>query len=336
MAAMISRRAFLKYCIASAGALAVSKSGLMETAWSVAGGEEKLGPLALSRSGLLKLQEVLAVEGGAPVVWLQGQGCSGCSVSLLNSIHYATIDELLLNTLDLEFHATVMAAAGDMAVTAAEDALEAGGYVLVVEGAIPTGEEGRYCYLWPGMTAFDAVQTYAEKAAFVLAVGTCAAYGGIPAGNPNLTGAMGVSQVVPAGTQVINIPGCPAHPDWIVGTIAHLLAHGEAPKLDSNGRPRDFYGKTIHSKCPNKFKFFDNELFAQELGELGCLSQLGCQGRATSADCALRKWNSAGEGEYGVNWCVGARNPCQGCTEPGFPDGTSPFYTLDGRGAASG
>lgn len=301
---LISRREFLKYCTATAGAL------------------------GLTASGLIKLQKVLALEGAPPVVWLQGQCCTGCSVSLLNTIHYTTIDDLLLNTIDVEFHPTVMAGAGDLAVSAAEAAYDAGGYVLVVEGAIPTGENGRYCYLWPGMTALDAVQAFSEKAAFILAVGTCAAYGGMAAGAPNPTMARGVSEIV-SGKPVINLPGCPAHPDWIVGTIVHLLTYGGAPSLDSDGRPRNYYQSKVHSECPNKTRFHEKNLFATELGEVGCLYKLGCKGKETSSDCSMRKWNSGAVGACGVNWCIGGRTPCQGCTEPGFPDEMSPFYTLE-------
>ena len=285
--------------------------------------------LGLTTSGLIKLQKVMAAEGSQPVVWLQGQGCTGCSTSLLNSIYYTTIDDLLLNTIDLDYHPTVMAAAGDLAVSAAEAAYNKGGYVLVVEGAIPTAEGGRYCYLWPGMTALDGVKTFSRKAAFILAVGTCAAYGGIPGGSPNPTRAKGLTEILGRNTGVINIPGCPAHPDWIVGTIAHLLAHGEPPNLDPDGRPRDYYQNKIHSQCPNRHKYNEQGLFAKELSELACLKKLGCSGQHTSADCPIRKWNSPAQGEYGVNWCIGARNPCQGCTEPGFPDSMSPFYTLE-------
>jgi len=235
---------------------------------------------------------------------------------------------LLLNTIDLKFHATVMAGAGDLAVSAAKDAYANEGYVLVVEGAIPTAKGGEYCYLWPGMTALKAVKKFSKKAAFILAVGTCAAYGGLIAGAPNPTGAVGVWEVV-RRKQVINIPGCPTHPDWIVGTIAHLLTYGKTPTLDQYGRPRDFYQSTVHSQCPNKQNFHDQAIFAQALSDEGCLSKLGCKGMWTGADCPIRKWNSSSAGEFGKNWCIGGRSPCQGCTEPGFPDSLSPWYTLE-------
>jgi hydrogenase small subunit len=290
------------------------------------------GALALEASGLMQLQRAMA--GGAnapPVVWLQGQGCTGCSVSLLNSIYYTTIDDLLINKLDLKFHPTVMAAAGDLAVDAAETTRDAGGYVLVVEGAIPAGEQGEYCELWPGMTMLNALESFALNAGVILAVGTCACYGGIAAGEPNPTDAMGVRDALDylrlrrkLRATVINIPGCPAHPDWIVGTVAALLA-GETPELDAEGRPTEFFDTIVHKRCPNRGLGRGQAKF---LSDRGCLSALGCKGQQTHADCPLRQWNSAGQGQTGVNWCVGSRNPCQGCTEPDFPDGMSPFYHL--------
>jgi hydrogenase small subunit len=278
---------------------------------------------------VFKGQQALAAEDGVPVVWLQAQGCSGCSVSLLNSIYYTTIDDLLLNTLDLEYHPTVMAAAGERAVSAAEAACSQGGYVLVVEGAVPTGADGQYCQLWPGMTAVDGIREFSQNAIATLAVGTCASYGGMAGGSPNPTGAQGVADVV-GKSGVINIPGCPAHPDWVVGTVAYLLTHGEAPRLDNLGRPADYYSHTVHSNCPNRQKYFNQKLFAPALSEEGCLNKLGCKGRWTGADCPARGWNSGAAGGAGLNWCVVARSPCQGCTEPEFPDGMSPFFTLEG------
>ena len=282
--------------------------------------------LALKASGLMQLQKALAGGPNAPpVIWLQGQGCTGCSVSLLNTIHYMTIDDLLINTLDVKFHPTVMAAAGDLAVEAAEDARATGGYVLVIEGAIPRGAGGDYCHIWPGMTMLDALRSFAENAGAILAVGTCACYGGMSAGSPNPTSAAGVEDILGRGS-AINIPGCPAHPDWIVGTVAAFLA-GSPIDLDGDGRPMEFFCEHVHNNCTNRGLGGGQARF---LGDSGCLASLGCNGQQTHADCPIRKWNASAAGGYGVNWCVGARNPCQGCTEPDFPDGMSPFYHLKG------
>ena len=267
-----------------------------------------------------------AMDNGAefpPVVWLQGQGCTGCSVSLLNSITCSSIDNLLLNTISMEYHPNLSAAAGELAADGIEAAFARGNYILVIEGAVPAGEAGDYCHIWDGMTILQAVQTYAPAAAAILAVGTCAAYGGIPGSAPDPTSALSVQETLSLyniNNALINLPGCPAHPDWVVGTIAGLL-DGIFPSLDSYKRPRQFYKKTVHSSCPNR-----GLPRAGRLGEAGCLLNLGCKGQWTYADCPSRKWNSDLGDAAGVNWCIGAKFPCQGCTEPDFPDGKLPFF----------
>ncbi len=315
------------------------------------------GAMGLSAVGLTRVQKALGLEataGGLPVVWLQGQSCTGCSVSLLNSRYYATIEDLLLNTLDLDYHPTVMAAAGKAAVDAAKATYDKGGYVLVVEGSIPANASGKYCTIWGTTTALAGVTDYANRAAAILAVGTCACYGGIYAGKPNPTGARGVKATLPAKT-VINIPGCPVNPDWIVGTVAYIIANGKAPALDANGRPTSFFGRRVHDSCPNladyNNKYSRRQSHARNraclschtntdghvstprlLGQTGCMFALGCRGTSTYADCPSRKWNSSGVNKPGVSWCVQSGGPCIGCTEPTFPDGMSPFYQLSGRG----
>jgi hydrogenase small subunit len=256
------------------------------------------------------------------VVWLQAQACTGCSVSLLNSIYYLTVDTLLTTTLDVKYHPNLMAAVGSTAIGAAQAAYAKGGYILVVEGAVPMGASGKFCTVWPKMTALNAVRTYAAKASAVIAVGTCASFGGIPKGAPHPTGATSVKAVV--GTKpVINIPGCPVNPDWLVGTVAYLLQYGKAPALDSYRRPTQYFSRTVHSRCP----YNDDAPRRTVLGQRnGCLRALGCTGPETRADCPNRKWNSPAASTNGVNWCIGAGSPCQGCTEPNFPDGKSPFY----------
>jgi len=280
----------------------------------------------LNTTGFLKeAAEALEVsEGGVPVVWFQGQSCNGCSVSLLNAIYYTTIDDLLLNKIDMEFHPTLMAAAGHPAVSAAEKAYRKGGYVFVVEGSVPTAASGRYCQLWPGLTMVKAVDRFAKRAGFIMAVGACASFGGVVHGAPNPTGAQGLADEY-YGKRVIRIPSCPAHPDRVVGTVAHLLSEGTLPELDEFGRPARFYGKRVHDECSFKERYDAGE-FVEELSGFGCLYKLGCKGRWTNADCPERRWHPGGPGEQGINWCIGAGSPCIGCTEPDFPDGKSPFF----------
>lgn len=280
--------------------------------------------LGLHGAGFMGTDEAFAKEGTQSVIWLQAQACSGDSVSLLNSIYYMTVDKLLMNTVDLNYHPTLMAGAGEQAIAAATAAKNAKGYVLVVEGAIPTGDSGRYCYLWPGTTALDGVKAYAANAAFVLAVGTCACYGGVTAGLPNPTAAKGVKDIG-TGKTIINLPGCPTHPDWIVGTIAYILKNGAAPALDSSGRPTDYYARSVHSQCPYE-EYFEDGPHAAKPGDAGCLRKIGCRGPETRADCPYRKWNSGAASTTGATWCITSHIPCHGCTESNFPDGKSPFF----------
>ena len=136
----------------------------------------------LTASALAELQKVLRVEGAPRVIWLQGAGCDGCAISFLNSVHYATVDDLLVNTLDVEFQSNLMAATGDLAISAANAAGAAPGYILVIEGSIPTGASGKYCRLWPGVSMHDGLLSFSTNASFIIALGACATYGGVTGG----------------------------------------------------------------------------------------------------------------------------------------------------------
>lgn len=272
-----------------------------------------------------------------PLLWLQLSNCSGCSVSVINTLH-PNIENVLLDQiipdhqLSLRFQQTVMSASGDLALEPIEQTHEEwkGRYVLIVEGAIPTrdggmmgtlGEKGHHA-----IPMTDHMRKLAPDAMAILALGTCAAYGGIPASGPNPTGCVGVGEFLESEgitTPLINIPGCPSHPDWFIGTVAHVLLLGlpGPDEVDEHGRMKLFYGTTVHRACTNR-DYMDAGIMAQRPGEIGCLLEIGCKGPFTMADCPRRSWNS------GVNWCIGSGGPCIGCTEPGFPDEFTPFLTL--------
>lgn len=259
------------------------------------------------------------VRGRAPTLWLQGQCCSGCSISLLNSEPLGA-DQLLTRHLALAFHQTLSGATGHQAVETVNRAIAAGGYILIAEGSIPAGMPHACLF---GDEPYPEQFTRAAKAAkAIIAVGTCATAGGIPAAEGNATGAMSVpSFLAREGIKVpcVSIPGCPAHPDWIVGTLAHLLQFG-LPPLDDLGRPRAFFGKFIHDQCP-RFADYERENFAKAFGDEGCLFRLGCAGPITKADCNLRQWNG------GTNSCIKAGTPCIGCAWEGFAAKRDfPFY----------
>jgi len=345
----------------------------------------------------MRIEKVIAADGiFPPVVWIAGSACTGCTMSLLNSVNFLTVDDLLINSIDLKYIDTAMATAGAYvnnveyeganALAAAHEAYTNGGFVLVVEGAIPTatppggGIAGDFCRigeLVPSSTVdnmYDVVNAYAQKAAAILAVGTCSSFGGIPGakGAYAVTGAKGLlyhgttlGGALPANLagKVFNIPGCPPHPDWIVGTIAAILADDTATLTNTTTyqRPRDYYGQYQCNAGPCPWRFNNtqsrhnsssgtNNLTgatepdynrryptgdSKRLGRekwtgdaLGCLGILGCKGRKTKADCSARRWNADVAGEGGVNWCVGSRAGCHGCTEPTFPDKVGKFFTF--------
>ena len=174
------------------------------------------------------------------------------------------------------------------------------------------------------MPLVSRLESLASDALAVIALGTCSSFGGIPAASPNPTQCLSVEQVLEAAkiaTPVVNIPGCPPHPDWFIGTVASILILG-LPKpgdLDEHRRPKTFFGTLIHENCPRR-AYYDEGKFAKKLSDPGCLYELGCKGPVTYADCPTRLWNN------GVNWCVGSGAPCMGCVEPGFPDLLSPLY----------
>ena len=260
--------------------------------------------------------------GRAPILWLQGLSCSGCSVSLLNSESPGPAD-LLTRYLSLYFHQTLSAATGPSAVAAVEKAIAKGGYILVVEGAVPLGIKEACKFADENFA--DQLVRAARSAQAIVCTGTCSAYGGVPAAPPNLTGATGVSIALnKAGLSrpLINLPGCPAHPAWIVGTLMQVLKVG-LPELDALQRPTHFYGHLLHEQCP-LFALYQKKHFAENLGEDGCLFKMGCQGVITQADCSLRGWNG------GVNWCIRGRSNCIGCARPEFAlDPQFPFFRLN-------
>jgi len=546
----ITRRDFLKYCSIAAGAL------------------------GLSASTMMKVEKVLANSVAPTVVWVAGSACTGCTMSLLNSVFYTTVDDVLLNRINLSYLDTAMATAGAYvngsqwaganALQAAQDVFNGTDpFVLVVEGALPTatppgGSAGDYCRIGsltaPGGpdTVVDVVAAFAAKTTClaVLNVGTCSSFGGIPGARGNVTGAKGfafsgttiggaiisnnangsissvqlrpgtlsagdgygataavnftphsvgdpgagasataysdlstvtdlditgspayytiptvvIAPPPPGGTQayatavfssitgavtkfnvtnpgsgyaagtaavtvtspgflpwsttanigtgkivkivvdsagsgytvapdvdipggtpladayagititkgdikarknlaakVFNISGCPPHPDWIVGTISHILDTAlTTPTVNANYQPVDYgykeyqcnagpcpwrynnvdtAGRDYNARYPlgnsqslgrNKYAQTDETTTSATFGQqnVGCLGILGCKGRKTKADCSRRRWNSDAEITYGVNWCVGSRAGCHGCTEPAFPDKVGKFFTF--------
>jgi hydrogenase small subunit len=293
----LSRRAFLQFCAATASLLALPA---------------------------VRAAELPAKLGNMPrptVIYLSFQECTGCLESLTRSFS-PTIESLIFNTISLAYNDTLSAASGDAVEAAREDAMRkaAGKYVLIVDGAIPRLQDGAYCVIG-GKSAQDSLRHAAEGAAAVVAVGTCAAFGGIPYAAPNPTGAVPVQDLV-GNRPVINISGCPPIPEVITGTLVYFLSFG-VPELDAHRRPLMFYGNTIHDRCYRR-PFYDKGLFAKTFDDEGarngwCLYELGCKGPVTYNACATTKWNN------GTSFPIESGHGCLGCSEPNFWDGGG-FY----------
>ena len=261
--------------------------------------------------------EAVAQEIGAAkrpsVIWLHFQECTGCTETLLRTSQ-PDLADLIFNVISLDYHETVMAAAGDDAHAAMNDAMDAndGSFVLVVEGAIPMKDDGIYCTVG-GRTALEMLQEIGSRAAAVISIGSCASWGGIPSSGPNPTGAVGVDSII-KDKPVVNIPGCPPNPYVFLATVLQYAKTGTVPALDDQKRPKFAYDRTIHEHCPRR-PHFDAGRFATEFGSGGhtqgwCLYKLGCKGPVTHAPCSTRHFN-----EVVGAWPIGIGHPCFGCTE---------------------
>lgn len=255
------------------------------------------------------------------LVWLELTGCSGNIISLLDGAN-PDFKYLITHMGDLVYNNSLMAAEGERAMQHLFDVLNTD-FILAVEGAVATKNNGLYNIIGrhgeEPLTALKALEILGEKASQVIAIGACATHGGVSAARPNPAGCVSVQSVL--SRKVIKLPGCPCHPDWFMGTLAHILLYGE-PELDSKDRPLLFYSTLIHDRCTRR-AFFDQGIFATKLGDSTCMFKLGCRGPVTRTDCPVRQWN-----KY-VNWPVEDDTPCIGCAQFGFPDQMEPFITYN-------
>jgi len=285
----LSRREFLRVCSVAAAAVGLP-------AWAV-------GVMA----------ETATAGTRPPVVWLHFQECTGCTETLLRASH-PDVSELLLDLISLDYHETLFAAAGTQAEAALRAAVKknAGKYVCVVEGAIPTRDEGAYCRIG-GRPPMEILREVTHEAGAVIAVGSCASWGGIPSADPNPTGAVGVPEALQRKS-VVCLPGCPPNPYTLLGTVLQYATFGTLPALDGLGRPAFAYARTIHEDCPRRSQF-DAGRFVEKFGDEGhrkgyCLYKTGCKGPRTHANCSLRQF-----ADIPGTWPVGIGHPCVGCTE---------------------
>jgi len=290
----IPRREFLEFCtklmIAAPVGLAITKS-----AWA--------GKVADEVANLRR----------PSVVWLEFQDCTGCTETLLRTSR-PSVDELIFNVISLDYHETLMPGAGKQAEQALRTAVDGkyGKFFLVCEGSIPTKDNGDYLKI-AGRKGIDLLQEIGSQAAAIIAMGSCASWGGVPSAGDNPTGAVGVSELV-RGVPIVNIPGCPPNPYTLIGTVLEIMRTGAPPQLDAQLRPKFAYDRVIHEQCPRR-AHFDSGRFAQVFGDEGhrqgwCLYKLGCKGPDTHASCSVRQFN-----EVPDVWPIGIGATCVGCTE---------------------
>lgn len=323
----VSRRNFLQLC-----------STLMVAA-----------PVGLTLTSKATVAQVARAIGKArrpSVIWLHFQDCTGCTETLLRTTA-PDVAHLILDIISLDYHETLMAASGAQAEAALRSAIEenAGKYVLVVEGAIPARDDGVFMEL-AGRPAIQVAKDVAAQATAVIAIGSCASWGGVPSADPNPTGAMGVDSVI-LGKPIINLPGCPPNPYNLLALVLEYATMGRLPELDEFHRPKFAYERVIHENCPRR-AHFDAGRFATAFGDEGhrkgwCLYKLGCKGPVTHAACSTRHFN-----EIPGVWPIGIGVPCLGCTEKNVvwkmgtfetvpihlatpPDTYPPIYSTAGR-----
>ena len=258
------------------------------------------------------------------LVWLEFQDCAGNTESMLRSAD-PPIADIVLDLLSLEYHETLMAAAGKQAEAALKRVVDqdAGKYIAVVEGAIPTADDGVYCTI-AGRAAHDIAKEVCTQAAACIAVGACAWDGGLVRSSPNPTGALGLQEAVPGLKTLVNLGGCPHNPANTAAVLVHYLTFHEMPALDQYNRPLFAYGHTIHDQCERR-AHYDAGRFVEEWGDEGsrkgwCLYKMGCKGPDATYNCPTVRWNS------GTSWPVKSGHGCIACASHRFWDSMSPFY----------
>lgn len=266
------------------------------------------------------------------LLWLQSGGCGGCSMSLLNAESPDLYSMLRQNNINLLWHPS-LSEASDSEFLELLDKIESGDTPLdglCLEGSVIMGPNGSGRFHQLGgrnRPMFKVLAALAEKAAYTLAIGSCAAFGGITMAGPNPAeacglqyegsytgGLLGTDWRSPKGLPVINIAGCPTHPNWVLETLVQL-ALGELSEadLDSINRPRSYTNHLVHHGCPRN-EYYEFKASAEKASFKGCLMEhLGCLGTQARADCNTRLWN--GEGS-----CLRGGYACINCTAPGFEE----------------
>jgi NiFe hydrogenase small subunit HydA len=296
----VARRDFLKFCSSTAALLGLS--------------EVYVPQIAQALESAAKRQ---------PVVWLNFASDTGCTEAFLKAT-YPGPAEVLLDVLSVDYNETIMAAAGKQAEEVLEHSRGAGGYILIVEGGMPTRKGfGTIA----NREMLEVFADFAKPAVAVVALGSCATTGGVPAASPNPAQIIGVREALKRLSiekPLVNLDLCPANPQYLVGVVVNYLLLGKLPDLDAFGRPTMFYGQTIHDNCERRAHFdagrFVETFGTEEEARNYCLYKVGCKGPMTYSACAQIQFNNR------TSWCIGAGGPCIGCAEPDWTDKFAGFY----------
>ncbi|MEY8879357.1 MAG: HupU protein [Leptothrix sp. (in: b-proteobacteria)] len=272
------------------------------------------------------------------LLWLQSGGCGGCSMSLLCADTPDFHGQLRGAGIELLWHPSLSLQTGDELLALLDDCLSGRVQLdaLCIEGALLRGPNGSgrfHVLAGTGLPMIDWVRRLSGVARHVVAVGSCAAWGGISATGSNPTeacglqfedshpgGLLGPEFRSRSGLPVINIAGCPTHPGWVIDTLMALAADLLGPDdLDALHRPRFYADQLVHHGCTRN-EFYEFKASAEKPSDLGCMMEhMGCKGTQAHADCNTRLWN--GEGS-----CTRGGYACISCTEPGFQDPGHAFH----------
>lgn len=279
------------------------------------------------------------------VLWLSsGLGCDGESIAM-TAARNPSFEDLIRGSLPgappLIIHNPVLAyETGEDFMRPWFDAAagKLDQFILVLEGSVPNEEisgDGYWATLGVDPLSGEPISTctwidrLAPHAAAALALGTCAAFGGIPAMRGNPTGAMGLRDYLGWGwtsrldIPIVNVPGCPAQPDNVTEVLLALALQvsnaGPAIDIDDHGRPRWLFGRTVQQGCGRAGFAEQGEFAASPADDRGCLVKLGCKGPVATCNVPIRGWVG------GVGGCPNVGGICIACTMPGFPDKFMPF-----------
>lgn len=273
------------------------------------------------------------------LVWLQSGGCGGCTMSLLCAQSPSIFESFETFGIEVLWHPALSRETGEESLEILRDIAEGRRDldILCLEGSVIRGPNGTGAFhrlAGTGDAMLDWITRLASKAKHVVAVGTCAAFGGITAAGDNIVEACGLQYegtqkgsalgrdfVARGGLPVVNVAGCPTHPAWVSETLA-LLAMGAMAEqdLDAFARPRFYADKLVHHGC-SRNEYYEYKASAEKLSDLGCMMEhLGCIGTQAHADCNTRPWNGAGS-------CTNGGYSCINCTAPEFEDPGHAFLT---------